>query len=97
MDQSFSHSRKALDTERFTLYTQLIQEANLATCEAEVFQIAARYTAQILGADRCSIALLDETGEQFDIIALDGWSDILVYDTCFQRKSAAGLISITSA
>ena len=59
-------------SDRLHLYTRLIEEANLAQSENEVFQIAARYSAQILNVDRCSIALLDASGDFFDVVALDG-------------------------
>ncbi len=51
---------------------RFVQETNLATSEPEVFDIAARYTAGILGVERCSIALLDDAGIFLNVVALDG-------------------------
>ena len=58
--------------DRFTLYTLLVEEISLAQSESEVFKIAARYVSSVLDVDRCSIALLDKSGEFLELVALDG-------------------------
>ena len=57
---------------RMSLLGQLIEESSLARSETDVFHIAARYVSRILDADRCSVALLDDSGAFFRIVALDG-------------------------
>ena len=61
-----------VEIDRLSMYSNLIKEANLAESENEVFQIAARYTANVLNVDRCSIALVDKSDEYADLVALDG-------------------------
>ena len=63
--------------DRLTQYSRLIEEANLAYTETEVYEIAARYTANILKVHRCSIALLDDSDQFFDVIALNGSEGII--------------------
>ena len=54
------------------MYTKLVQDATFATSEDDVFDVAARYTAKLLKVARCSIAMLDESGEWFELVGLDG-------------------------
>ena len=58
--------------ERFSGYTELVQNASLATTEDDVLEVAAQHTSKLLNVARCSIAMLDESGEWLEIFALDG-------------------------
>ncbi len=57
---------------RLMLLNEMTQKMNLTVNEDEVFQVAALYTEKILQADRTSVALVDETGMYFDVVALKG-------------------------
>ena len=59
-------------TERLAQLNQMSQELSLIQNEAEIFNVAARQATQIFSGDRGSITLLDESGEQFTVLALQG-------------------------
>ena len=58
--------------ERFELFTKLVKDVTTSTTEDDILEVAAQYTAQLLKVARCSIALLDDTGEWLEVYALDG-------------------------
>ena len=58
--------------EQFEIYTRLVQDAGFAKTEDDIYEVAARYTANLLRVARCSIAILDESGEWFEVVGLDG-------------------------
>ena len=59
-------------TERLAQLNQMSQELSLIQNEAEIFNVAAHQATQIFSGDRSSITLLDESGEQFTVLALQG-------------------------
>lgn len=58
--------------EQFEVYTRLVQDLTTATSEDDILEVAAQYTASLLKVARCSIAIIDETGDWLEIYALDG-------------------------
>ncbi len=57
---------------RLTLLSNLGTELSQTTNVNEVFKIVAIQTGVIVGSDRTSVALLDPTGDSFEVFALDG-------------------------
>ena len=58
--------------DRFALYTKLVNDASMAATEDDVYDVAARYTATLLNVARCSIAMVDASGEWLELVGLDG-------------------------
>ena len=57
---------------RLAQLNEMSHQLNLVRTEAEVFNVAARQVAQIFTGDRGSVTLLNETGDQLNILALKG-------------------------
>lgn len=57
---------------RLALLNEMATALNQTTTEEEIFQIVATKTDQILESERTSIALLTQTGDQLEVLALDG-------------------------
>lgn len=58
--------------QRLAQLNEMSQQLNLATSEEEVFKVAARQTAQVIEADRVSVALVTPEGDGFETLALQG-------------------------
>ncbi len=57
---------------RLTILNEMTKMMNLSVNEAEVYHVASLYTADILQADRTSIALVDESKTHFNLVTLEG-------------------------
>ncbi len=57
---------------RLALLNDLGREMSLAGSTDEIFSVVTRFTPRIVNANRVSVALLDETGEHLELIALEG-------------------------
>ncbi len=57
---------------RLDLLNALAVELSQVSGEKAAFEAVARHLANIVGSDRASLALLDQTGEYFEVFALDG-------------------------
>jgi len=57
---------------RMAMLNEMSKQLNLAHSEEEVLRTAAYYTPEIIESDRCSVALLTNTGDRFKIMALEG-------------------------
>ena len=75
--QRFEKERRvALEAEeqakRMALLNEMSKQMNLAVSENDVFEVAAKYTPKIMQANRSSVALVTESENEFEIIALKG-------------------------
>ncbi len=59
-------------SQRLTQLNEMSAQLNLAEDEDRIFEVAARYVTEIFEGDRSSVALLHETGDQFNVLALRG-------------------------
>jgi len=61
-----------IQAQRLELLYQMGQDLNTANSEAEMFNIAAEVVTKIFGSSRGSVALLNETSDYFEVLALKG-------------------------
>lgn len=89
----FEKERKiALEAEeqakRMALLNEMSKQMNLAVSENDVFEVAARYTPKIIQANRSSVALVTESENEFEIIALKGVTGALPRGKIFNLQGS---------
>jgi signal transduction histidine kinase/DNA-binding response OmpR family regulator len=95
--QLFEQTQRALDetelqAQRLGLLNEMSEELNRATKIEDVYKIAAKKTAEILPADRVTLARLDPSNDTFELIALEGEGGSTSVGTKFPvDQSAVGL------
>ena len=62
---------------RLELLNELGQQMAMAGSQDDIFRLVTRFTTEIVAADRVSVALLDESGEDLIVYALVGVSEAL--------------------